>query len=78
MPNVVSKESGESLSGAESSADHIIAESKGDTQLTKSDKISPTSTYANPTEINEAKKKRGEGLAGGESSADYMIAKSDG
>ena len=76
-PNVIKKESGESLSGGESSADHIIAESEGISQLSRSDKISPTSAYANPTELNEARKKKGEGLDGGESTADYLIAKSD-
>lgn len=56
----------------------MIAGSKDGSQLSKSDKMSPTSDHANPTKINENKNKRqqGEGLAGVESRAEYMIEKS--
>ena len=76
--NVERKQKGESLSGGESSAEYIISESEGESQLAENTKkISPTTNTKNPTIESENidRKERGDSLPGGESSAEYMASR---
>ena len=76
--NVKKKDKGEGLAGGESSADHFISESEGETQLSETTKSSQPAEVNTTAESNVKKKDKGEGLAGGESSADYIISESEG
>jgi hypothetical protein len=76
--NVKKKDKGEGLAGGETSADYMISESEGESQLSETTKSSRPAEANTTGESNVKTKDKGEGLAGGETSADYMISESEG